>query len=369
MNRGEFVSLSSGVTAAFAGARVPVPPAEKLPQPYQKLEDFLSFLQARNTKQYATIPAAGIYEESFLSIGGIKQWVTIHGDDRRSPVLLFVHGGPGDTTNPWTFILFGEWRKYFTVVQWDQRGAGKTLAENGPGIASTVTVDRMAQDGVELTEYLCGHLRKQKIMVVAHSFGTVLGLLMARALPQRYFAYIGTGQVADSTQNYAVAYTELVKYARRTDNAEALDDLTAAGPPPYASGAGYQIQRKWANAFEGADEFLPGTIGLRLTAPGGGVQSVVDDAEGEVFSANLLVPQTSKLTERDLGIEFDIPIYFIQGEIDFTTPTVAARRYLDAIHAKRKGFATIPDGGHFSVFMHSQAFLDNMINLTRVDAS
>jgi pimeloyl-ACP methyl ester carboxylesterase len=359
MNRRNFVALSTALTSvAGSGA-----PAAASTPPYDKFEALVTFLQGRNTKQYATVPPGGIYDESFVPIGGIQQWVTIHGDDRRNPVLLFLHGGPGDTTNPWTFILFKSWQRYFTMVQWDQRGAGKTFERNGNGIAPTVTIDRMARDGVELTEYLCTNLDKRKIIVVAHSFGTILGLSMMRKSPQRYLAYVGTGQVADSTKNYSVAYDELLKYARATSNSEAISELSVAGPPPYANGAGDQVQRKWSNAFEKADEFLPGTLGLRLTAPGGGVQSIVNDASGEVFSANLLVPQTIHLTATDLGFSFGVPIFMIQGEIDFTTPTVAARRYFDAIQAPLKNFATIPDGGHFAVFMHSDAFLRQLVEL------
>jgi pimeloyl-ACP methyl ester carboxylesterase len=74
--------------------------------------------------------------------------------DRANPVLLFLHGGPGDVTNPWAFATFAPWGKSFIVVQWDQRGAGRTLRKAGPAVAATMTLDRMAQDGIELAEYL-----------------------------------------------------------------------------------------------------------------------------------------------------------------------------------------------------------------------
>src|SRR5262249_4736186 len=157
------------------------------------------------------------------------QWVTIRGQHRANPVLLFVHGGPGDVTNPWSFALFAPWERYFTVVQWDERGTGRTLRKNGPGDASTMTLDRMAQDGVELAEYLGKHLGKEKIIVVAHSFGSILGLRMVRTKPNLFYAYVGTGQVADESRNYGVAYQALLKKARATDNHEALDDLRRVG--------------------------------------------------------------------------------------------------------------------------------------------
>ena len=340
-----------------------VPPA--LDSEYRKFDELLSFLRARNAQQYAISSPKGIDEAQFVKIGGIEQWVTIRGWDRDNPVLLFLHGGPGDVTNPWTFALFAPWEKHFTVVQWDQRGAGRTLRKTGPTIAPTITVDRMVQDGIELSEYLRKHLGKDKIIVVGHSFGTILGLGMVRARPELFYAYVGTGQVADEVKNYSVAYDELLKKARALGNQQALDELSHAGPPPYESGGGYRVQWKWANAFEGVNEFLYGTIGLALVAPGNSVQDINDSGDGQQLSAERLVPQTKSSGPKELGLEFSIPMFFIQGAEDFTTPTSLARSYLDSIKSPGKEFVTINGGGHFAVFMHSDQFLQELVMRVR----
>lgn len=145
---------------------------------YRKLDALVSVIRSRNSKQFALSSASGIDEARFITIGGIEQWVTIRGQDRDNPVLLFLHGGPGDVTNPWSFALFAPWEQHFTVVQWDQRGAGRTLRRNGESVASTMTIARITQDGIELAEYLRKYLGKEKIIVVGHSFGTILELGM-----------------------------------------------------------------------------------------------------------------------------------------------------------------------------------------------
>jgi pimeloyl-ACP methyl ester carboxylesterase len=330
---------------------------------YRKFDDRLSITRARNAQQYAISSLKGIDEGQFVTIGGIEQWITMRGWDRDNPVLLFLHGGPGDVTNPWTFALFTPWEKHFTVVQWDQRGAGRTLRKSGPAVAPTITVDRMVQDGIELTEYLLKHLGKKKIIIVGHSFGTILELGMVRARPELFYAYVGTGQVADETKNYFVAYDELLKKARAVGNQQALDELRHVGPPPYESGVGYRVQWKWANAFEGADQFLMGTIGLTLAAPGSSVQVMNDIGDGEILSAEQLVRQTKSRGPKELGLEFSIPMFFIQGAEDFTTPTALARSYLDAIKAPRKELVAINGAGHFAVFMHSDQFLQELIKM------
>jgi pimeloyl-ACP methyl ester carboxylesterase len=278
-------------------------------------------------------------------------------------VLLFLHGGPGDVTNPWSFLFFAPWQKYFTVVQWDQRGAGRTLRKTGPAVASTMTVDRMTKDGIELAEYLRKHLAKDKIIVVGHSFGTILELGMVRARPELFYAYVGTGQVADEIKNYSAAYDALLEKARATGNQQAIDELKRVGPPPYTSGAGYAVQRKWSNKFEGSYEFLYGTTGLALVAPGGSVQDLNDDFDGQIL-ADVLVPQTKSLGPEGLGLEFSVPMFVFQGEEDFTTPTALARQYVDSMKAPHKEFVPIT-GGHFAVFMHSDQFLRELVKRVR----
>jgi pimeloyl-ACP methyl ester carboxylesterase len=130
--RAVYVSLFTVLSLAVP-AQNPAPPSTATPASapssdsndaaYRKLDQVLSFIRERNAKDYAIDPAKGIDEASYVSIGSIEQWVTIRGQDRRNPVLLFLHGGPGDVTNPWSFAMFAPWEANFTVVQWDQRGA------------------------------------------------------------------------------------------------------------------------------------------------------------------------------------------------------------------------------------------------------
>jgi pimeloyl-ACP methyl ester carboxylesterase len=327
---------------------------------YRKLDATFEFLRERNARDYAIDTKRGIDEASFVPIGGIEQWVTIRGRDRSNPVLLFVHGGPGDVTSLFSLPYFFAWEKDFTVVQWDERGAGRTFGRSGPSVKPTMMLDRIAQDGTELADYLCKHLGKRKIVVVAHSFGTILALKIVQARPELFAAYVGTGQVADETREYTVAYLALLRKAENARNEEAIAELKAAGPPPYADGKGFQVQRKWSNRFEHADEFLAGTMTLSLSAPGYTVRDVLDDFDGQSFSGEALVPQARSQTMRDLGLQFTVPMFFFEGTEDFTTPTTLARDYMQALHAPVKEFVPIP-GGHFAVFMNSDEFLRQLV--------
>ncbi len=216
-----------------------VPPPARLPTPNAeaaKFEKLREFIRARNARDYAISAPNGIDEAKYLRVGGIDQWVTIRGENRDNPVLLVLHGGPGDATNPWGYAGFRTWLKVYTVVQWDQRGAGRTLGRNGRDSAQTVSIDRLVQDCVELAGALRTSLRKDKIILLGHSWGSVLGALAAKAKPEVFEAFVGTGQVGDPARSYHVAFDALLAKARAVGEARAVRELEEVGPPPYKDG-------------------------------------------------------------------------------------------------------------------------------------
>src|SRR5687768_3241099 len=170
--------------AITALACVPTPssgqgaPVEEAAGDLQKIGAAMELLRSRNARDYAIVGANPVDEGRYVALGGVEQWITIRGEDRSNPVVLFLHGGPGDATNPWSYAVFRPWLKHFTVVQWDQRGAGRTLGRNGSSSARSVTIPRLTQDGIQLAELLRATLQKEKIIIVGHSWGSILGTYM-----------------------------------------------------------------------------------------------------------------------------------------------------------------------------------------------
>jgi pimeloyl-ACP methyl ester carboxylesterase len=361
--RDTLIALGALGSAALAS---PVGAQEQSASPtkseMEKLAAIFEFVRARNVRDYALSAADGIDEAKYLRIGGIEQWVTIRGENRANPVLLVLHGGPGDATNPWGYAGFRTWLKAFTVVQWDQRGAGRTLGRNGRDSAKTVSIDRLVQDCVELSAALRTSLRKDKIVLLGHSWGSVLGALSAKAKPDLFHAFVGTGQVGDPARNYHVAFDALIAKARAMGDARAVRELEEVGPPPYKDGRGYQVQRRWSNLFEGGDAFIASMLGLALCAPGYTTRDVNDWGDGQILSAERLVPESSALPASALTGRFATPVFVIQGAEDFTTPTSLAKAFVDGVDAPRKAFRTI-EGGHFAVFMKPMEFLRELTAL------
>ena len=188
---------------------------------------------------------------------------------------------------------------------------------------------------------------------------------MAKARPDAFYAFVGTGQVADSTRNYAVAYEALLKHARSHDEATAVAELLAIGPPPYSDFRGWSVQRKWSNLFEHADLFISGMLGAGLSAPGYTFADIESWMAGQLLSGEQLIPQTKKLDSTALGGQFAIPVFVIQGAEDFTTPTSLAQEFVTSLRAPRKEFVALPGGGHFAVFMKSDEFLQELVDRVR----
>jgi len=337
------------------------------PSEVQQLMKFdtlwLSFLRQRNARDYAITAPNGIQQDRFIQIGGIEQWISIRGDDRHNPVILLVHGGPGDATSLYGWALLRSWFRRYTVVQWDQRGAGKTFGRSGTSTPE-VTITRIVQDGIELADSLRHALNTNRIIVVGHSFGSIIGLEMVRARPELFSAFVGTGQVgAPSDTMIAVAYRNVLATAKRRGERIAVRELTEIGPPPWRDGRAYGVEHKWTNLLEHNDAFLNASLSFMLTAPGVSLQDINDDFAGEGFSGDKLVPHLKEIDPALFHAAFSVPIFVIQGAEDLTAPTGLARAFVAAIRAPKKEFTVVPAAGHFALFTRPDAFLDLLVAL------
>lgn len=307
----------------------------------------------------------GIQEARFVAIGGIEQWVQIRGEDRANPVVLILAGGPGNSLVPLTPV-FASWEKAFTVVQWDQRGAGKTYGRS-PGGQEPMTIDRMVRDGLELTEYLLGYLNQPKLVLVGHSWGTMLGVRMVKARPELFSAYVGTGQVVAKEEKEEVLYAGLMKRLRADGDADAIARLEAVGPPPYASQADLLVQREISRRYDTpAEQSLESDLTpVVLFAPDYSLLDIRAFLKGEKFAGDAMYPETLGFDARGLGPRFEVPFFVFDGDRDLVTPASLARAYFDTIDAPVKEFVVLEGGGHSALLTMPDAFLAELVARVR----
>jgi len=289
-------------------------------------------------------------EKMFVRIGGIEQWITIKGDDRKNPVLLFLHGGPGDALSPFADATYAGWEKDFTLVQWDQRGAGRTYGKSGPSIEPTMTVGRMVDDGIEIAQFLTKHLNKKKIIIKGGSWGSILGIYMAHARPDLFYAYVGNAQLVNTRKNGLASYTRVLELARAAGDQQAITALTTIGPPPWDSLKKWPVYRKWELVYQAKRVTAPpapATINPAYASAEERTQyAAADDFSFEHFWGLTMSGPLQDVDLPALGTDFTIPIFILQGQEDLTALPELAKAYFDSIKAPRKQFYLVPGTGH-----------------------
>jgi pimeloyl-ACP methyl ester carboxylesterase len=293
---------------------------------------------------------ARVNEEMFAPIGGINQWITIKGDDRENPVVLFLHGGPGDALSPFADAMFRGWEKDFTLVQWDQRGAGRTYGKSGPSIEPTMTVERMVQDGIEVAEFLTKHLNKKKIIVEGGSWGSILGIYMVHARPDLFYAYVGRAQMVNERKNESASYARVLELARAAGDQQAITALTTIGSPPWDSLSKWPVFRRWELAYQAKRVTAPPppeTLSPAYASPQEQAQyAAADDFSFMHFVGLTMSGPLQAVDLPALGTNFAIPIFILQGQEDLTALPELAKAYFDSIKAPRKQFYLVPGTGH-----------------------
>lgn len=295
-------------------------------------------------------PSQKLDEQGFVRIGGIDQWVTIKGQRCDNPVVLIVHGGPGNPLSLYGDAIYGGWTKAYTMVQWDQRGAGMTYGRNPPAQGETLTVAELTADGVEVAQYAARHLGARKVIVMGSSWGSILATSMVQARPDLFHAYVGTSQVVGYRQNQSVTYPRLLTLARAAGDQDAVGKLEALGPPPWTNPRAFGIQRRILRKYEAmTTDPLPKTwwetSGVYATP-----RYEADYTAGEDYSFVQFVGLNGDgmfsgvdFTRR---ARFAVPVFLLQGAEDLLTTADVTQAYFDALTAPKKVLLVVPRVGH-----------------------
>lgn len=292
--------------------------------------------------------ANGIAHDSFVRLGGIEQWISIRSQHKSNPILLFLHGGPGFTSIPTSYFYMRGWDEFFTVVQWDQRGAGKTYAANDPRVVErTMTIDRMVEDTLELTNWLRNQYGQDRIFIAAHSWGTALGMHVALKAPHSLHAYIGMQQAIDFSESERLGFQSTLQAAEADHNAEAARELRAIDPFPDPSPTKnlkkLPVERKWLEYFDGdaigtheeVDQFSPDYTAADLVARDKGLDFSFRSLWGQLFAVDFSKVHT-----------LQCPVVFMHGRKDFTCSPLLLAKWYDNLQAPSKKLVWFEDSAH-----------------------
>ncbi len=299
-----------------------------------------------------------------VSIGGTTQWLQIRTQDFTNPVLLYLHGGPGSPMMPMNHSFQNGWEKHFTVVQWDQREAGKSYT--GKSSPHSLTIERYIADTLEVTEYLRKRFKQKKIVLLGHSWGSLLGVHAIARKPEYYSAYVGVGQVVHMMKGEALSYQYTLAQAKKRNHSAALKDLQAIAPyPDSMTTEKVLVERRWLTEFGGAiyGETSPSIIlGILLTSPDYDLGDLWGFVAGSLLSLDTLWPQLTQADiERDLGFKYQVPLFLFSGRHDYQVPSSLSSTWFKKLEAPHKEEVWFEKSCHVPMYSEPARFTSELV--------
>lgn len=305
-----------------------------------------------------------------VKLGGADQWLIIRGYDVNKPVLLFLSGGPGASEAGRVLRFNAELEKHFVVVIWEQRGCGKSYPSLNP--KSALTVDQYVADIIELTDLLRERFDEQKIYLVGHSWGTIIGLRAAQARPDLFHAYVGTAQMVDVLETDQMIYDLVLAHSRQSGDAKFAATLEKQGPPPYFGKSPIQpyatlFGREYA-IFEAPSIKDPeyrrdgDILMLMLKQPEYGWLDRIYYLLGLMNTFNVVYPQLQEMDFRQDATRLDLPVYIVLGRHDMNNPSHIPEEYFNLLEAPRKQLVFFEDSGHGMIWQEADKFHSLMVD-------
>ena len=293
-----------------------------------------------------------------LSVNGVSQSVWFRAADTGNPALVLIHGGPGASESALFRHYDAELEQHFLVVYWEQRGTGRSYHANID--PSSMTIAQIVSDLDAVVDHVRRRFGKEKVVLLAHSWGTVPGIVYAARKPEKVAAYIGVAQIADVARGLALEHAFDLAEAKRLNDVAALAALHRIGRPPYGVDAMLALGK--------LTERLSGDIStgrLILAALSTEEASLIDllrFGQGNRFSLDRFWPELSGVNLADSYRHFDVPIFFFLGRRDWHVPSVLAAQWLACLTAPSKGFVWFEKSAHNPPFQQPEAFTRAVVN-------
>lgn len=303
-----------------------------------------------------------------VRLGGVDQWLVIRGRNVNNPVLLFLSGGPGGSELGRVLHFNQALEENFVVVVWEQRGCGKSYPSIYP--KSALTVDQYVSDIIELTNMLRTRFGEDKIYLMGHSWGTIIGVRAVQERPDLFHAYIGTGQMVNVRETDQTIYRMLLDHASESGDAAYTQELTDLGEPPY-DGPNPILQYKQVLGREYGIFEEPnikseaykreGDLMGQAFIPEYGWLDRVGFMLGAMDTFNVVFPQLQEFDFRVDALEFQMPVYFILGRHDVNATYWLAEEYFQMLRAPSKRLYIFEDSGHGMIWQEVDKFHNIMV--------
>ena len=311
-----------------------------------------------------------IAELTTIKVDGRDQALMVRGYDVHKPVLLYLSGGPGQSSLPWPRVLFDDLSRSVVLVGWDQRGTGKSYAALDP--ASTLTLERSIADTIEVTEYLRERFGEEKIYLLGESWGTTLAVLAAQQRPDLYHAVIGSGQMVSQRETDRRLYYDLLDYAEGTADEALAGKLLAYGEPPYQDLYAYtfvmshydELYKPYTPPQAYLDKAEQANLGpWNVLGSEYNFVEKVNVFRGFLDTAAILYPQLQEIDFRQDVPRLDVPLYILDGAAELSARRDLALEWFDSLDAPIKQKFTFENAAHAPAFEHFESFTQIMTEI------
>ncbi|MBS4196305.1 alpha/beta fold hydrolase [Lederbergia citri] len=293
-----------------------------------------------------------------VNIGGVDQWLLIRGENKNLPLLLMLHGGPGAAQIGFIREYQQELEKHFIVVNWDQRGAGLSYKNSIP--IETMNINQFLHDAIEVVDYIKRDFHKEKVFLLGHSWGSLLGMLAISKFPEHFIHYFGVSQVVNMSKAEELSYELLLERARETNNQKAIKDLEKIGKPPWKHLKHDRVHQKYLELMGGGishDGKLVNEIVKKLLKS---KEYTIFDAmkyvNGQLFSMKAMLDELRQFDLTNEVKEVKVPISFIMGSHDLTVPSLPTKEFFNTIEAPFKEWFIFNKSAHSPNFEEREKF-------------
>ncbi|GGB94606.1 alpha/beta fold hydrolase [Dyadobacter sediminis] len=304
----------------------------------------------------------GKLKSESLMIGGTEQWIHYNDSRLHEPLILFLHGGPGVVQVPMLTRYCQSLYEHFLLVHWDQRGAGRSYHFLDK---TDLTVQILVNDGIELSRVLCQKFNKRKVILLGHSWGTALGVLMCKVAPGLFHKYIGIGQVGNWLKGEHISYHFTCDQAIRRKKSVALKLLEKIGPPPYKNIVELLIQRTLLIRFGGGMYSGKSALNMIPEYVLWGKSSflrIPQVTAGSWYSTASLWEQCLAIDLNLLAPELQVPVCFITGRHDYQIPFACAEEYFHNLVAPEKSWYWFENSAHTPFIEETEKFNKLIVN-------
>jgi proline iminopeptidase len=301
--------------------------------------------------------AVPIERAEYVAVDGAALFLLTRGADRRAPVLLWLHGGPGAAERPLFRYFNDELENHFVVAYWDQRGAGRSFDPQAD--PHGLTIARHLADLDLVVDHLRQSLGQEKIVLIGHSWGTALGLLYAQAHPDKVSAFIGVAQMVSTREGQQAQYDFVLAEASRRKDDDATARLRAIGPPPHKTAAQVLGMEALAERYGGVFHKEPRRMWILVH---GALRGLVTPWEIPRFiRANDV--SLEAMNDELLGLDLkrsvpsiDVPVVFFLGRHDRHLEAAQAASYFGTLRAPVKRLIWFENSAHNPPFEESDLF-------------